>query len=156
MSSDLATLGPADLDGVVGFLEQHRVIHLATSGPEGSHSAPLFYALVEPGLELTWISDPETRHSRQLAGLAEVGASVSGSAPSPISVEGVQFRGTVDSREEDQARLCAAYLQRFPAARALLAASARHRFYRLRPHWVRWIRWSAGIKRNLEGAVPIP
>lgn len=153
MSRESPGLAPRDLDGILGYLQQHRVLHLATSGAEGPHSAPLFYALVGARLELTWISDPDTLHTRQLEASPLVSASVSASAPSPISVEGVQLRGQADTPDADQERLCDAYLARFPTTRALLAASRRHRFYRLRPRWVRWIRWTAGVKRSCEGSL---
>lgn len=156
MTDPLGPLEPADLAGIRALLEAHHVLHLATTGPEGPHSTPLFFALAGDGLELVWISDPATLHSRQLAADPRVAASVSASAPSPLSIEGLQLHGAAERPEADQAALRETYLARFPATRALLAVSSVHRFYRLRPAWVRWIRWAAGIKRNREGTLPAP
>lgn len=139
---------------VLQYLQEHRVVHLATMGTEGPHVAPLFYTLVGGRTELAWISDPETRHSRDLRTRGLAAASVAPSDPSPTRVEGVQLHGKVDSTDEDQERLREAYLECFPATRALLAVSRTHRFFRMVPTWVRRIRWTAGVKRNFEGRLP--
>ncbi len=114
-------------------LEQHHVLHLTTNRV---HSVPLFYAVLPAGL--IWISDPASEHSLDLTAAPDAAASVAPSAPPLDRFSGVQLRGQVDLATE-QAPLRQAYLARFPKAGGLVAAAPGHRFYLLRPQWVRLI-----------------
>jgi uncharacterized protein YhbP (UPF0306 family) len=49
---------------IATFLAAHHVMSLATAGPDGPHAANLFYAC--DGFSLIWISDPNSRHSREV------------------------------------------------------------------------------------------
>jgi len=57
MSADLA-------ERIVAFLVMHHVMPLASHGREGLHAANMLYA--HDGLALFWVSDPNTRHSREI------------------------------------------------------------------------------------------
>ena len=56
------------------FLDAHHVMSLATLGPDGVHAANLFYAC--DGFSLLWLSDPQSRHSRELEAESSVSATV--------------------------------------------------------------------------------
>lgn len=117
----------------LSILKQHHVLHLSTARV---HSVPLFYAVSDEGL--VWISDPKSEHSVDLATSPEAAASVAPSAPPMDSFSGVQLRGWVDLKA-DQSVLKARYLTQFPSAAALVLAAPTHRFFLLRPQWVRQV-----------------
>ena len=130
----------------LNILQQHHVLHLSTARV---HSVPLFYAVSDEGL--VWISDPKSEHSVDLAVSTEAAASVAPSAPPMDSFSGVQVRGWVDLTA-DQEVLKIQYLQRFPSAKHLILAAPTHRFFLLRPRWVRQIERAAHqVTRNEWG-----
>ena len=63
---------------IAAFLDAYHVMSLATHGPDGPHAANLFY--VRDGLSLVWISEPDTRHSRDIAADQRVSACANPSA----------------------------------------------------------------------------
>lgn len=127
----------------LSILKQHHVLHLSTARV---HSVPLFYAVSDTGL--VWISDPKSEHSVDLAVSPEAAASVAPSAPPMDSFSGVQLRGWVDL-DADQSELEQCYLRRFPSAAKLVLAAPTHRFFLLRPQWVRRIERAAHkVTRN--------
>ena len=64
---------------------------LATIGPEGPHAANLFYAC--DGLSLIWISDPKSRHSRELETQAHVATTIAPDYTDFAIIRGVQIWG---------------------------------------------------------------
>jgi hypothetical protein len=50
---------------VIAFLDAHHVMSLATSGESGPHAANVLY--VRDDFALLWVSDPISRHSREIA-----------------------------------------------------------------------------------------
>jgi nitroimidazol reductase NimA-like FMN-containing flavoprotein (pyridoxamine 5'-phosphate oxidase superfamily) len=54
-----------ELDQQIGaFLAAHHVMSLATMGSSGPHATSLLYAC--DGLALVWVSEPDSRHSREI------------------------------------------------------------------------------------------
>jgi uncharacterized protein YhbP (UPF0306 family) len=92
------------VDRIVAFLDAHHVLSLATLGPDGPHAANLFYAC--DSLALVWLSDTDTRHSRDVAADARVAATVAPDYTDFSEIRGVQI---------------------FGAARQITAADERHR-----------------------------
>jgi len=124
---------------IVAFLNLHHVMSLATVGPQGPHAANLFYT--RDGMSLLWVSDPDSRHSRDIAVNPQVAATVAPDYADFADIRGVQIHGT--AREEtaaERARLLALIEQRYPFLRqlaaappALRAAYAQIAVYRLTP-----------------------
>jgi uncharacterized protein len=130
----------ADLAGrIADFLDAHQVMSLATAGPDGPHAASLFYA--RDGMTLAWVSDPASRHSRDLAALPRVAATVAPDYADYAAIRGVQISGTAEAVAElaARARLLALFARRFSflspggASAMVHAAFSRATVYRLTP-----------------------
>ncbi len=88
----------ADQGGDVGrrakqYLEDHRVVTLATSGPEGLWAAAVFYAT--DGWRLIFLSADHTRHSVNLAANPRVAATIQEDYRDWPDIKGIQLEGTV-------------------------------------------------------------
>ncbi|EJW13220.1 putative Pyridoxamine 5'-phosphate oxidase [Rhodovulum sp. PH10] len=127
-------------DRLAAFLDAHHVMSLATIGPQGPHAASLFYA--RDGLDLVWVSEDTTRHSRDLANDPRAAATVAPDTADFATITGVQAHGRVfrvtDPAESLRLRGLLAdrypFLQRMTEAPAeLRAAYARVGVYRLEP-----------------------
>lgn len=136
MSADL-------VERIVAFLAQHHVLSLATYGGEGPHATNLFYA--HDGLALFWVSDPDTRHSREIEAEPRVAVTIAPDYSDFSEIRGLQLAGTavcVDTegrRAWHLTQLAARYpfLQRLAdAPPTLQAAYARAAVYRFEPRQV--------------------
>ncbi len=78
-------------DRIAAFLAGHHVLSLATHGPDGPHAANLFYAC--DGLSLVWLSEPDTRHSLDLAADARAAATIAPDYTDFAEIRGVQVLG---------------------------------------------------------------
>jgi uncharacterized protein YhbP (UPF0306 family) len=76
---------------IEAFMTEHHVMSLATLGPEGPHAANLFYAC--DGLSLIWISDPKSRHSREIEAEARVAVTIAPDYTDFSIIRGVQIWG---------------------------------------------------------------
>lgn len=88
---------------IAAFLDAHRVMSLATSGPCGPHAANVFYA--RDGLTLVWVSTPDSEHSRHVATRSLVAATIAADCLDYSDIKGVQIRGI--ARRIDEAAECA-------------------------------------------------
>lgn len=132
-------------------LEAHNTATLATTGPAGPWAATVFYAS-DARLRLYFVSDPRTRHGRDLDGHPEAAAAINADCPDWTDILGLQLTGsttTCTGRDREQA--LDLYLAKFPAVRALIeqpgsadAAVIAERLaaatlYCLTPRWIRLI-----------------
>ena len=128
------------VDRIATFLAAHHVLSLATHGPEGPHAANLFYAC--DGVALVWVSETDTRHSRDVAADARVAATIAPDYADFSAIRSVQVFGAArqivaaDERQRHLALLEARYpfllkLKTGPAK--LREAYARVSPYRLQP-----------------------
>ena len=144
---------------VAAFLATYHVMSLATVGSSGPHATNLFYAC--DGLALVWVSDPDTRHSRDIAADPRVAATVAPDYSDFADIRGVQVAGVAQpivpmhERKRHLALLEARYpflgeLAKGPTK--LLEAYARTTVYRLRPARIVLIDNSKGFghKETLE------
>lgn len=76
---------------IEAFLSAHHVITLATSAGEAAHAASLMYA--HQGYVLFWMSDPDTRHSRELEANSRVAATVAPDYTDFRAIRGLQIAG---------------------------------------------------------------
>lgn len=98
---------------LASFLDQNHVLSLATIGEEGPHAASLFYA--RDDRYLVWVSDPASRHSRNIERDARVSATIAPDTAHFAAIRGVQLHGlarriTLDS---ELARLKEIFTARF-------------------------------------------
>jgi len=107
MTDDLA-------DRIADFLDVHHVMSLATQGPDGPHAANLFYA--RDGLALVWLSDPDTRHSHDVAADRRVAATIAPDYADFAVIRGVQVFGAARQlvAAEEQQRHRALLEARYP------------------------------------------
>jgi len=100
------------------FLAAHHVMSLATFGHNGPHAASLFYAY--DSFELIWISDPASRHSRDVDTEPRVAATVAPDYADFAQIRGLQIWGTARRIEQvERAR----YLRLLEARYAFLKFS---------------------------------
>jgi uncharacterized protein YhbP (UPF0306 family) len=127
-------------DRIGSFLAAHHVMSLATFGPSEPHATNLFYAC--DGLALVWVSEPDTRHSREIESNSRVAATIAPDYSDFAAIRGVQIAGTAHRivAEDQRMRLLALLEARYPFLRQLAAgpkklrqAYARISVYRLEP-----------------------
>lgn len=125
------------------FLAQQSTLVLATAGIEDGRSqvAPLFFVSDE-AFNLYWVSDPDSRHSRNLEDWNDVAVTVYAHTWEWQAIQGLQIEGdavaVIDDEERQQA--LALYKKKFDFVNErfedLLEKSV---VYVLRPRWLRWI-----------------
>ena len=74
---------------VLAYLRGHRVMTLATQGPEGPWAAAVFYA--SDGFTLYFLSAPSTRHCIDIARHARVAATIQEDYADWPQIQGVQL-----------------------------------------------------------------
>ena len=133
MSDELATR-------VVLFLDAHHVMSLATFGEEGPHAANLFY--VRDGFSLIWVSDPDSRHSVNIAARPQVAVTIAPDYSDYSEIMGLQIAGKAERiarkleqvRAQNLLRTRYPFIERLPERpQKLIDAYERTQFYLLRP-----------------------
>ena len=131
---------------IAAFLDGHRVMSLATSGPNGPHAANLFYA--RDGFSLLWISGPASEHSLHLRQRARVAATIAADCVDYADIKGLQIHGEAwrivapNACNDAQSRLEArfAFLRQIgDGPLALREAYGNAEFYRLQPRRIVFI-----------------
>jgi hypothetical protein len=130
-----------ELERQIGtFLAAHHVMSLATVGSSGPHATNLFYGC--DGLALVWVSEPDTRHSLEIATDPRVAATVAPDYSDFAAIRGVQIAGTARRimAADDRMRHLAELETRYPFLKQLATgpeklrqAYSRTAVYRLQP-----------------------
>lgn len=133
-------------DRVCRYLEGHDVLTLATVDEVGPWATPLFY-VSDDALDLFFLSDPTTRHCQAIARNPKVSAAIHGEFTAWTDIRGLQLEGRAHPVDDEQAdeRIFARYTAKFPFALPLISLDGPHRFYRIRPRWLRLIDNSRGL-----------
>jgi len=125
---------------IAAFLDAHRVMSLATSGPGGPHAANVFYA--RDDLTLVWVSSPDSEHSRHVGVRSPVAATIAADCLDYADVKGVQVHGQARRIDKavERSRARARLEQRFDFLRrirfgpaAVYEAYEKAEFYCLEP-----------------------
>jgi hypothetical protein len=133
------------------YLEHHRVVTLATCGPDGPWAAAVFYVSV--GSTLYFLSSPSSRHCRNLALDSRCAATVQEDYGDWTQIKGIQLEGQASEVHGDEAVLARQrYADKFPlvgrlasAPAVIVAAFARVHWYRLQPRHMHFIDNSRGF-----------
>jgi hypothetical protein len=141
---------------VLEFLRRHSVLTLATCGSDGPGAAAVFYAC--DGLDLFFLSAPNTRHGRHLAEDSRVAATVQEHFEDWSRISGVQLGGTALRLHGDAAlHAQRQYAARFPAifdssqaGSPISAAMAKVYWHRFECTHVRFIDNSLGFGHRDE------
>jgi uncharacterized protein len=132
-------------DRILGYLERHTTLNLATEGPDGLWAAAVWY--VHDGLDLYFTSVAATRHARNMLATGRIAGTINDDSSDWMTMQGIQLDGTVTAVDsvDERRRIAAAYLAKFPGAAGLWHgeepdAIARdpgiHGFYRIAPEHV--------------------
>jgi uncharacterized protein len=144
---------------ILAFLDGHHVMSLATLNAGRPHAANLFYAC--DGLALVWVSDPDTRHSRDIEADTRVAATIAPDYSDFAAIRGLQIAGTAQriGATDERARHLQQLEKRYPFLQKLAAGPAKLReayvrtaVYRLQPSRIVLIDNSKGFghKETLE------
>jgi uncharacterized protein YhbP (UPF0306 family) len=137
---------------IAAFLAEHTTLTLATVGPDGAPAAAAVFYAVGGDLSLTFLSEENTEHGRNLLDRPQVAGTIQDDSQDWRAIRGLQLRGTariVTAAEWPHA--ASLYGRRFAFVGALLTAPragqaglavlagplARARFWVLRPTWFR-------------------
>jgi hypothetical protein len=147
------------------LLEAHGTATLATTNGREPWAAAVFYA-ADADLNLYFVSDPATRHGRDLAANGEVAVAVHADCTAWSEVCGLQLRGRaclLDGAGRDAAM--ALYLAKFADVRRLFEAPANDDeaaigrrlraagLYRFTPAWLRVIDNRRGFGARREAVL---
>ena len=105
---------------VLKYLQEHYTMTVATTGSEAPWAAAVFYA--NDGFTLYFLSDPESRHSKNIARNPVVSITVNEDYHDWRKIRGIQMEGQaelVDS-EEELAKAVAAYVAKYSFTAAYL------------------------------------
>ena len=107
----------------LAYLENHNVMNLATSGPEGLWAAAVFY--VNDGFTLYFLSAPTTRHSQNIAAQPEIAATIQEDYKDWPEIKGIQLEGKAQRiKGTEQAATIIRYGRKFPVVGNLSKAPA--------------------------------
>ncbi len=169
-------------DRIMAFLAAHTTMTLATvrtdalTGTSGAPQAAAVFYAPDDELNLYFLSEPTTRHARNLATDPRVAATIQADGQDWRQIRGLQIEGMAFLVEDvgEMAHAAQVYAARFDflaglltgageGAPALVGPLVRSRFYVLRPHWLRLIdnRVHFGYKEELwlgqwEGEPALP
>jgi uncharacterized protein YhbP (UPF0306 family) len=123
----------------LNYLQHHKVMSLATVGPEGVWAAAVFY--VNDGFTLYFLSAPTSRHSRNLEAKGRVAATIQEDYNDWREIKGIQLEGeAVRLAGSEQAAAMLRYGEKYPivsklatAPREIVRAFERVAWYRIRP-----------------------
>lgn len=141
---------------IADYLADHHVMTLATQGEEGPWASAVFYAWVDGAL--VFLSSPDTRHARNLAGDSRCAASIQDDTGDWKAVKGIQLEGRVQRLDGEEAvRTRSAYAKKYPLVSpvavmptAIAEALAKVVWYRLRPEKLYFIDNSRGFGHRDE------
>lgn len=138
-------------DYVQHYLEAHSTLSLATTDGTRPWAASVFY-VTDARLNFYFVSDPKTRHCLDMAGDAQVAATIDDDCADWNAIVGVQFSGSAGPvSPADRAHAEELYLAKFQAVRELIEAPKSDQekliaerlgdaqFYRITPQWLRYI-----------------
>ncbi len=137
---------------IADLLAAHTTMTLATIGPDGAPQAAAVFYAHDDDLNLYFLSEPTTRHGRNVAVNPRAAATIQADGQDWQQIYGLQIEGTVALVEgtRELAHAIQVYSARFDFLTGLLAGTAegpreligplaRSRFYVLRPSWIRLI-----------------
>lgn len=146
---------------VAACLAERRSLTLATAGPGGPWAAGLYFA--SDGLTLYFLSDPESRHCRDIAVDPRVAAAIHEDVEDWREIRGIQLEGRAEPvvGAGDLARGWAVYLAKFPFVQqfrvgdglAILGRAVSARLYRVVPSRLLYLDNRRGFGHRQELAV---
>ena len=105
---------------VLKYLEEHYTMTMATTTGQTPWAAAMFYA--NDGFALYFLSDPESRHSKDIAGNPAVAVAVNEDCHDWRKIKGIQMEGKAElvATDDEMARAVAAYVNKYSFTAAYL------------------------------------
>ena len=101
------------------YLNENRVLTLATSIGDKPYCANCFYVFDEASKTLIFLSDTETRHIKEGLKNSRVAGSIQNGVTTVAKIQGIQFIGEfISPSEEEQKVFYKIYYDKFPFAKA--------------------------------------
>lgn len=138
----------SELKKLFDFIKAHHVMGLATAKQDIPHVSPLFYALDEELSRLVFISDPNSRHMKEIETNSKVSAGIYLETETIGKIQGAQIWGIAKISKEK--KLADVYTKRFPHSRIFIAAHPSHRFCYLQMESARLIDNTLGFGKKLS------
>jgi uncharacterized protein YhbP (UPF0306 family) len=140
----------------LAYLQNHNVMTLATTGPDGLWAAAVFY--VNDGFTLYFLSAPTTRHSRNIAAQPTIAVTIQEDYKDWPEIKGIQLEGQVYQIEgAERATVIAHYGSKFPivgnlakAPAAIIKAMSKIAWYKVVPKRLYLIDNSLGLGHRDE------
>ncbi len=132
----------------LAYLEEHRVMTLATTSSQGPWAAAVFYASRE--FDLYFLSAKQTRHTKDLTLDPRVAAAIQEDYRDWPDIKGIQLEGVVNKLTGKECRYgWSLYQDKFPfivsAGAQIQSALRRVNWFRLRPDRLYFIDNSLGL-----------
>ncbi len=114
------TAGSKVKETVLKYLEEHYTMIIATAEGENPWAASVFYA--NDGFTLYFLSDPGSRHSKNIAGNPVVAVTINEDYHDWRKIKGIQMEGKAEivATENEVARAVEAYVNKYSFTAAYL------------------------------------
>ncbi len=124
---------------MIAYLAAHNTLTLATEKDGKPSACSLFY--VNENLNLYFVSDPKTQHAENIEYQSNVSATIHEDYRDWRVIQGIQLEGECGLIKNpiESAKALALYANKFPFVAQLAAAMAKVKFYKIKPHWVRFV-----------------
>ncbi|MCB9419325.1 MAG: pyridoxamine 5'-phosphate oxidase family protein [Ardenticatenaceae bacterium] len=144
---------PDPRQSALAYLQQHRVMSLATSDPDGVWTAAVFY--VNDGFDLYFLSAGHTRHARGIAFEPRIAATIQEDYADWKMIQGIQLAGVATQLfGAERLKAIALYRSKFTflaqATAVIQAAFEKVNWYRLRPYQLYFVDNSRGFGHRDE------
>ncbi|MFA7237259.1 MAG: pyridoxamine 5'-phosphate oxidase family protein [Phycisphaeraceae bacterium] len=137
------------------FLGEHSTLSLCTLDPSGRPHAANVYFAPDEELNLFFVSDPRSLHSRCIAGDPRVAGTVYAPVQMWQQIRGVQFHGSCAMIDPGEyAIVWKIYLDQFPHIHEVESLVRSQQFYRIRPDWFRYTDNAVHFGHKVETAWP--
>jgi uncharacterized protein len=104
---------------IIEYLQQNKVLTVATSVNDVPYCANCFYAFDEINKTLIFLSDNNTRHIKEALKNNSVGGSIQNGVTTITKIQGIQFIGEfINPNSEQENQFYKTYYQKFPFAKA--------------------------------------
>lgn len=104
----------------LAYLQSHNTVSLATTGENGLWASTVFY--VNLGFNLYFLSEPGTRHGRNVAANPSTAATINEDYRDWREIKGIQIEGTCTEvkGKREMLRALAAYVKKYPFVASFL------------------------------------
>ena len=104
----------------LAYLRAHNTVSLATNGTDGPWASSVFY--VNLGVNLYFLSEPTTRHSRNVESNPLIAATINEDYKDWREIKGIQMTATCAEvwAKVETARALAAYVRKYPFVASFL------------------------------------